>query len=221
MEGWIKLHRKFLTWEWYQDSQTLHLFLHLLISACHKESNWEGITLNRGQVITGRKSLSKQTGISERTVRSIIKRLKSTSEISVKTTNKFSIITINNYDSYQNNNSDSDQQKNEVSDQQVTSNRPATDHKQECKELKNVKNNIEERAKKFYNEVFSERNIEYGQKMLQNFYDYWTEQTHDGTQMRFELQKTFDTARRLKSWARHEEEFLNEQFIGKYHATDF
>ena len=43
--GWIKLHRKFLKWEWYSDINTKSLFLHLLLTANHKDKQWQGITV--------------------------------------------------------------------------------------------------------------------------------------------------------------------------------
>ena len=40
----------------------------------------------------------------------------------------------------------------------------------------------------------------YGSKMLNDFYLYWTEKKPKGKKMLFEMQKTFDVARRLKRW---------------------
>lgn len=101
MTGWIKLHRKIQDWEWYRDGNTFRLFVHLLLNANHSPQRWEGIVIGRGQLITGRKALSVQTGLSERAARTALSRLKTTSEITIKTTNQYSIITINNYDAYQ------------------------------------------------------------------------------------------------------------------------
>ena len=139
MEGWIKLHRKIKDWEWYKHSETMCLFIHLLLSANHEDKKWKGIIIKRGELVTGRFSLSKDTGITERSIRTCIKRLKSTNEIAVKTTNKYSIITICKYEDYQYNEIESDQQNDQQTDQQLTSKRPTTDHKQEYKELKNIK----------------------------------------------------------------------------------
>lgn len=142
--GWVKLHRKFSEWEWYQDSKMVHLFIHLLINANHEDNNWKGIKIIRGQLITGRKSLSENTGISERSIRTCLNKLKSTNEVSVKTTNKYSIITICNYDKYQNIIINNDQHIDQQPDQQTTSKRPTTDHKQEEKNIriKETKNNV-------------------------------------------------------------------------------
>jgi len=101
MQGWIKLHRKLSEWEWYTDSKMVHLFIHLLINANHKDSSWQGIKVKRGSLITGRKKLSAQTGISEQSIRTCLEHLKSTNEVTIKSTNKNSIITLLNYDLYQ------------------------------------------------------------------------------------------------------------------------
>jgi len=99
--NWIKIHRRLKTWEWYKDSNMVHLFIHLLISANFKPSSWRGQVIERGQVVTGRKQLSSQTGISEQKIRTCLNRLKSTNELTIKTTNRFSVITLINYDKYQ------------------------------------------------------------------------------------------------------------------------
>ena len=40
----------------------------------------------------------------------------------------------------------------------------------------------------------------YGEEMIRAFCDYWTERNKSGTKMRFEMEKTWDTARRLVRW---------------------
>jgi hypothetical protein len=40
--------------------------------------------------------------------------------------------------------------------------------------------------------------------MIQDFYDYWTEPNKSHTKMRFELEQTWDTKRRLNTWDRRE-----------------
>jgi hypothetical protein len=120
MEGWIKLHRKFLDWEWYQDGNTMRVFLHLLLTANFEDKKWNGMIIRRGQLVTGRKKLSEELQLSERAIRTCITRLKTTSELSVKTTNKYSIITICNYESYQEVLTTNDQQNDQQAVQQTT-----------------------------------------------------------------------------------------------------
>ena len=124
-EGFIKVYRCLMEWEWYHDSHMVHLFLHLLLTANHKPQRWKGMTVERGQLITGRLALSEATGISEQTCRTCLERLKSTGSISIRSTNRYSLITINNYERYQDFTSPVNQPDNEHGNQQLTSNQPA------------------------------------------------------------------------------------------------
>ena len=75
--------------------------MNLLLMANWTDSEWQGMTIERGQLVTGRKALAAQTGLSEQTVRTSLNRLKSTNEITIASTNKFSVITIVNYGKFQ------------------------------------------------------------------------------------------------------------------------
>ena len=139
--GWIKLHRKFTKWGWYQSPNMVLLFLHLLLSTNHEKKEWNGIAIGKGQVVTGRKQLSKQTGLSEQQIRTCIKRLKSTSEITTKTTNKYTIITITNWEDYQNKEKISTKKSTKsVTNNQPTTNQQATTNKK-YKNYKKIKKN--------------------------------------------------------------------------------
>lgn len=48
---------------------------------------------------------------------------------------------------------------------------------------------------------------QYGKDMIREFYNYWTEPNKSGTKMNFEMQQTWDTARRLARWASRENDF--------------
>jgi len=54
MEGFIKIHRKLLEWEWYDDNNVKVLFLHLLLKANYKDKKYRGETLKAGTVLTSR-----------------------------------------------------------------------------------------------------------------------------------------------------------------------
>lgn len=99
--GFIALHRSLLSWGWHADPATGWLFVNLLLMANWTDSDWQGMTIKRGQLVTGRKALAAQTGLSEQTVRTSLNRLKSTNEITIASTNKFSVITIVNYGKFQ------------------------------------------------------------------------------------------------------------------------
>lgn len=112
MNGWIKLHRSILEWEWYNDNNTKIVFLHLLLTANHKEKKWQGITIKRGQKLTSLQHLAEETNLSMQQVRTALDKLKSTNEITTKSTNRNTLITIEKYSDYQDKDEDNNKQGN-------------------------------------------------------------------------------------------------------------
>lgn len=99
--GYIKLFRTIQDWEWYDDPNTLALWVHLLVGANWKESEWHGEAIPRGSFITSVSKLASETGLSERQIRTCLGRLEKTGEIVREGTNKWTKITVCKYDSYQ------------------------------------------------------------------------------------------------------------------------
>lgn len=100
-EGWLKLHRNILDWEWYKDKNTCRVFLHCLLNAMHSPVKYCGIDLIPGQFVTGRRKLALELNLSEKEIRTALSKLKMTNELAIKSTSKYSIITVNNWDKYQ------------------------------------------------------------------------------------------------------------------------
>ena len=101
MEGFIKIHRNLLEWRWYHHSAMVHLLIHLLLRANYADKEWGLITIKRGQLVTSRLSLCRETGLSEKVVRNSLQKLVQTGEIEMKATNRHTLITVVNYDDYQ------------------------------------------------------------------------------------------------------------------------
>jgi len=99
----ISLNRQILNWEWYTDVNTAHLFIHCLLRANFKDINYRGIIIKRGQFLTSYEKLSIETGLTKQQIRTSLKRLLSTHEITQQTTTHYSIISIKKYDEYQEN----------------------------------------------------------------------------------------------------------------------
>jgi hypothetical protein len=99
--GWIKIHRKLTSWEWYNDVNTTRVFLHLLLVANHKDNKWRGIEIKRGQRLTSISALATETNLSIKNIRTSIKRLKSTNEVASHSTAQHTVFTMVNYDLYQ------------------------------------------------------------------------------------------------------------------------
>lgn len=127
-EKWIKLFPKMLNWEWYKDVNTKVLFIHCLLKANWVEGKFEGITIPRGSFITSLDSLSKELNLSAQEIRTALKHLVSTNEITSISTNKYRLITITNYESYQSINNQTNNQltsNQQSSDEQPESNKQA------------------------------------------------------------------------------------------------
>jgi len=223
MEGWIKLHRKIVNWGWYQHPVASRLFFHLLLKANHEDKIWQGIEVKRGQAITGRRKLAQQLKVSEQSIRSALKCLKSTNELTIKITNRYSLITINNYSNYQ--------VINQQVNQQVTSKQPASNHKQEGKNEKNEKNERKDtpaQKMKEFLETMENKNERYEKLVsaisvrsslaeriiraeLDKFVNYWSELNKVGTKQRWQMEKTFEVQRRVGTWLSNAEKFSSRQ----------
>lgn len=137
--GWIKLHRQLIEWEWYSDLNVRIFFIHCLLLANHETKKWRGKEIKRGQFITSLENISHSSGLTVQQVRGCIKKLKTTGEITCETTSQYSIISINNWNDYQENNMQNNKQ---TTNEQQTSNKRITTNKNEKNE-KNEKNKKE------------------------------------------------------------------------------
>lgn len=135
MEGWVKIHRKMLDWQWADDPFCGWVFVNLILMASYEDKEWRGISIKKGQVVTSSNNLAKQTGLNRGQLRGCLNRLKSTNEITSKSTSKYTVITVLNYHLYQ--------AANQQSNQRPTNDEPATNQQlttsKEVKEVKEVK----------------------------------------------------------------------------------
>jgi len=138
MEGWVKFHRKIEEWEWYTDSNTFRVFFHLVLKANHKPNKWRGVDIDKGQLITSRDKLAEQLNLSVQQVRTSLKKLEKTKEITIKATNKYTLVTIENYTIYQT--------KEEKVTSKTTNEQPSNNH-----QVTTNKNEKNERMKEYTN----------------------------------------------------------------------
>lgn len=131
----IKLYRRLIHWEWYTDVNTKVLFIHCLLKANWKPGSWHGYKYERGQFITSLPTLSRETGLSIREVRTALKHLKMTGEVTDWHDSKIRIITVNSYDAFQS--------SDRPNDRQATGERQASD-RQATVDIRTYKNSKEE-----------------------------------------------------------------------------
>jgi len=131
--GWIKLHRSLLDWEWYDDINVMRVFLHCLLMANHKDKKYRGAVVERGSFLTGRDALASQTGLTVQQIRTSLNKLKSTNELTIKSSKQGTVIQVVSYDKYQ-------EVTNESTTHQPDSNQIVTTNKKN-KNIKNEKKN--------------------------------------------------------------------------------
>lgn len=139
--GWIKIHRKI--WQnpiVTKDADHFAVWIYLLTNATHtpQKALWgkEKITLQPGQLITGRKAISKKLKINESKVYRILKLFKSDQQIEQQTNRQASLITIVNWDKYQ----ISEQQNEQRVNNERTTNEQRVNTNKNNKNKKNKKN---------------------------------------------------------------------------------
>lgn len=172
IQGFLQISRSIVDWDWYTDSNTLRVFLHLLLKAQYVDKQYQGIMIKRGQVVTSRSILSKELGISEQNVRTALAHLKSTNEITTELTstltNRVTVVTICKYESWQGLDNTTNQSTNQMINQSInrelTNDQPITITKERDKDnnKKNIikKENIQKKEKSedevFVDEIYEE-----------------------------------------------------------------
>ena len=131
---YVKIFRKLINWEWFTDVNTCHLFVYCLLKANWKDGSWKGIAYKRGQFITSRETMSQETGLSVRKVRTALKHLILTNEVTNQVTSNYRLISVVNYDLYQSKR----QTERQGDDKAVTKQRQSDDNS-----IRNIKNNKE------------------------------------------------------------------------------
>lgn len=140
MASWIKIFRELLQWEWFQKAEMVQLFIYLLLKASCTDKQWQGMTVKRGQLVTSNATMRQDLRLSEQQIRTCIKRLISTGEITYKSTNRYVVITICNYDKYQEIGNPINEQNNvQTNNQSTNEQRAINEQSTTSKEVKNIR----------------------------------------------------------------------------------
>lgn len=99
--GYVKLYRSIINWEWYDDLVTKAVFLHLLITVSIEDSEWHGITIKRGSRIASYEALASELKLSFKQIRTAINHLERTGEVARSKYPKYTVFTVINYDNFQ------------------------------------------------------------------------------------------------------------------------
>lgn len=154
MEGWVSIYRKLLENPIVcKDSDYLAVWIYLLLNATHVEKdaffNRKRITLQPGQLITGRKSIAHNfKGLSESKVQRILKDFEIEQQIAQQTTNHNRLVSILKWNEYQ---KSAQQNEQPVNNQCTTNEQPVnTNNNEIMKQCNNeIKINKKESKKSF------------------------------------------------------------------------
>lgn len=232
--GFISIDRKILEWEWYTEHNTSFLFKHLLLTVNWVDKRWRGIEVLRGQRITSLQTLAEETHLSIQNIRTAIKNLKSTGEITDISHSTYRIITVKNFDSYQDPNRRTNKQP--TSSQQAPNKQPTTTkqgnnyNKETIKQESGGSSNATTPAQTMEDFVLSVETktggitelaskIEQAYKIpaeqvfaeFDKFVNYWCELTRDGKKKRWQLERTFEVKRRLATWFQNVQKFSGSE----------
>ena len=216
MSGWIKISRKINEhWLW-EDANKLKWWIDLLLMAAWEEKQVlhqsQIVELKRGQLIASLNTLSKRWGANKRTVMRFLDMVQNEGMIiHHQVHHQITVITICKYDRYQS--GDNSECTTEYTTECTTEcTTPLNNNikninirrNKEDKERAAIAVALEKKKKEFYESLIPYVKI-YGKEMVRDFYDFWTEENKSGTQFRKQMEKTWNTERRLRMWARNQD----------------
>lgn len=158
--------------------------------------------------------LSHELGLSVQSLRTITNRLRATGEIISTSTNKITHVTICNYECYIQKQPKRQQAKSLLINKQNGKDNSLII----ANPVPNMADKMEKEKKEFYDSLIPYVQT-YGKATVREFYDYWTETNKSMTKMRFQMEKTWDTSKRISRWARNNKH-TNGNNYGRETITD-
>lgn len=147
--GFIKLFRCIEDSFFWNDSQAVHLWIQLLLSANHRDKEMllsgEKVIIKSGHFVCSRNTLSLKTGINESKVQRILKVFESEQMIEQQMNSKYRMISISNWNKYQGSEQVNEQQMNSkrtADEQQMNTNNNNKNDKNEENKEKDISKDI-------------------------------------------------------------------------------
>lgn len=163
LTGYIKLYRDFLNFEWIDQPNTVSLFIYLIVAANWTDKEWHGVFIKRGQILTSRRKLAQTLGMTEQSVRTALKHLLSTGQITIISTKRGMLINVENYTKHQaHTRKNNPQNTHDATQCQPTPNQPLTTTKEDKEDKEEINISISNSVA----EVLSDGDYE----ILENWY---------------------------------------------------
>lgn len=211
-EGWICLHRQIREhWIW-TDPEKFQWWIDILLSVNHEPRKVnignEIIDCQAGQSVMSLATWAARWKTNKSRVRRFFELLKNDSMIDTEGVGKSTRITVCNYAHYQGLRNDSETQVKRKRNDSETIVTPNNNDNNEnnivigTNKRLSIALPVEKRRQHLIDQMTQYRE-RYGADMLNEFFSYWTELNTNGTKMRFEMERTWETKRRLERWNRH------------------
>jgi len=235
--GWIKLHRCLLNNVLNQEHRAAtkrEAFEDILLLVAHTRCEVllgeRKVILKPGESVRSLDSWARQFNWSRSKVRRFFKLLEKENMIKTQSIGNSTHLTVCNYRIYQADRQTNDQHA--ANNWQANGKEVATDKNE--KNEKNEKNGKNEgggktslpfsltaKKEKFWQKVQEVgQEVEAPAESLDAFYRYWSEHNEQGTKLKCEKQKTFNTKQRLEAWLKKEKKFEKPRGI-ELHADEY
>ena len=101
MNGYIKIDRGIMDWEWWDDDNMLRLWLTILLMANWEDKKWHGKDIPRGSFWTSYRSLAKKTGLTVKQVRSGLGALERAHQVALQRAHDGTLVSVVKYEDFQ------------------------------------------------------------------------------------------------------------------------
>ena len=214
MSGWISLHRQIQEhWLWKEKRELskFEAWTDILLNANHSEARVviknTVYNIGRGESIMSLKNWADRWNWSRSRVKRFLSLLEKDEMIRMKSDTNTTHLTICKYEDYQ--------VKRNDDETKVNIKRTSDEHQTATNNKNNNNNNITIRKLNFVNQVSL---LDYDVTLKKEFCDYWTEPNKSNTKMKFELNKTWKTELRLKTWAANQKKWDKPKTMSKLDA---
>lgn len=222
-EGFVKIYRSLLDWEWLGDANTSRVFIYLLLRANWKPNRWRGIEIKRGETLETSEGIARVLNMSRQSVRTAIFHLKSTGEITTKLTRYGMLVNIVKYAEFQGEENPINHEINHEINQESTRNQPGTNHEvttlEEGKERKNSKKERIESKTHTPPTIFEVREFFFNEGYDSDPEDFY--QYNEARKWKDKAGNIVDWKVKASDWERHEKKFSSSQSDIKVPVPDW
>lgn len=99
--GFVKLSRKLLNWEWYDDINVFRIWIHLLLTVNWKDGRYRGQEVKAGERVVSMHKLSEEIGLSVQTIMRTLNKLETSGELKTTRNTSGTLISLMKWGEYQ------------------------------------------------------------------------------------------------------------------------